>query len=76
MNTLSLMILFFVAVLAFAGNLFYRVTILYVKHRDGESINWWQEIVIIFGVPLVIMLAIAEVMYVLGWFSPSDKRFY
>jgi hypothetical protein len=76
MNTLSTLILFFVGVLAFAGNLFYRVIILYVRHRDGEPINWWWEIVVIFGLPLAVMLAIMEVMYVLGWFGPSDKHFY
>ena len=76
MSTVSTLVLLFVGVLAFAGNLFYRFLILYVRHRDGEEINWWWEMIAIFGVPLIILLAIAEIMYILGWFSPADKHFY
>ncbi len=76
MNTLPVMILLFVGVMGFAGNLFYRVIILYVKYREREPINWWWEMVVIFGVPLTIMLAIVEIMYVLGWFAPGDNHRY
>lgn len=76
MNTLPLIIVFFVGVMAFAGNLFYRVIILYVRHRDHEPINWWWEILVVLALPLTIMLAIVELMYILGWFSPTDKRLF
>ena len=60
MNTLALMMVFFVGVMAFAGNLFYRIIILYVRHREGEAINWWWEILVVLSIPLTIMLAIVE----------------
>jgi hypothetical protein len=76
MGTFAIIVLFVFGVMGFGVNLLYRIIFVYEKKQEGQQINWWWETFLTLAVPLTVIFAIAEVMYIFGWFSSPDQRFY
>jgi hypothetical protein len=56
-------------VLGFGVNLFGRAIYLYCEWRDGNEINWKRQAFLTFVIPFAYILAMVEVMAILGYFS-------
>jgi hypothetical protein len=69
MESGAIILLVVFGVMGFGVNLFFRAIFIYQDWQEGQPINWWWQLLIAFGVPAVCVLAIAEVMLVLGLFS-------
>ncbi len=69
MQTGAVILLLVFGVMGFGVNLFFRAIFLYRDWQDGTPINWWWQFLLTFAVPAACVLAIAEVMAVLGIFS-------
>jgi predicted permease len=62
-------------VMGFSANLFVRSILIYLDWRNGETINWWNQFLYVFGLPAVFIFAISESMAVLGFFSSEPAVF-
>ena len=69
MNNAALTMLLVFGVLGFSVNLFGRAIYLYYEWREGNEINWKWQAFLTFAIPFAYILAMVEVIAILGYFS-------
>jgi hypothetical protein len=69
MKTAAILFLFVFGAMGFSANLFIRAIFLYDDWQNGDEINWTLQAFLTFAVPLAIVVALAESMWAIGWFS-------
>jgi hypothetical protein len=69
MKTAAFIFLFVFGAMGFSANLFIRAIFLFDDWQNGDEINWALQAFLTLGVPLAIVIAVAESMWALGLFS-------